>query len=58
MNRCNKCRWTKPVEEFCKAKKDGLQPWCKECRLEAREAIEIIQMQDSDTGWSGSGFKE
>ena len=32
--RCPKCDTEKPVEEFgtSKARKDGLQPYCKECR--------------------------
>ena len=30
---CTKCRETKPLDVFskCKAKKDGLQQWCKAC---------------------------
>lgn len=33
---CLKCGIEKPASDFCKAniKKDGLQSWCKECKVE------------------------
>ena len=40
MKRCPKCKTSRPLQSFYKdqSRKDGLQPWCKPCCIEAKAA--------------------